>query len=87
MKKINIFYYKKNGVEYILGSFENQLCLIDLLTSKNRERVERWLSKGLHAEYIECEDTVLVQTAKELDEYFVGKREQFDIPLLMLGTE
>ena len=87
MKQINISYYKKNGVEYILGSFENKLCLIDLLTSTNKERVERRLSKGLNAEYVEFEDAILLQTAKELDQYFAGKREKFNIPLLMVGTK
>ena len=86
MKQINISYYKKNGVDYILGSYDKKLCLVDSLSGKNRERVEDRLKKELKAEYVECEDDVLLQTAQELDEYFAGIRETFDIPLLMIGT-
>ena len=87
MKNINISYYKNNGVEYVLGSYDGKLCLIDAIDGKNRVKNKNRLTKTLNAEYVENEDSVLKQTAKELDEYFVGKRSEFDIPLLMVGSE
>jgi methylated-DNA-[protein]-cysteine S-methyltransferase len=87
MKQIHISYYKKNAVEYILGSYDKKLCLVESLTGKNRRRVESRLKKELNAEYVECEDAILLQTAQKLDEYFEGKRKSFDIPLLMVGTD
>ena len=87
MKQININYYKKYGLEYILGSYDGKLCLIDTIDGKHRVKNKNRLEKGLNAEYVEFEDTVLTQTAKELDEYFLGKRSEFDIPLLMVGSE
>ena len=87
MKQINISYYNKNGLEYILGSFDNKLYLIDAINGKNRVKNKKRLEKGLKAEYYEYEDTVLKQTTKELDEYFEGKREEFDVPLLMVGSD
>lgn len=87
MKQIHISYYKNNDLEYILGSFEGRLCLVDAIKGKNRQKVEARLRKELDAEYVEYEDALLVQTARELDEYFEGKRESFYIPLLMVGTD
>jgi len=87
MKNINISYYNKNGVEYILGSFDGKLCLIDAIDGKNRVKNKNRLTKALKAEYVENEDSVLKQTAKELNEYFAGKRQEFDVPLLMVGSE
>ena len=87
MNKINISYYNRDGFEYILGSYDNKLCLVETINGKNRVKTKNRLQKTLKAEYNECEDAVLKQTAQELDEYFEGKRENFDIPLLMVGSD
>jgi len=87
MKQINISYYKKNGVEYILGSYDKKLCLVDSLIGKNRKKVDNRLKTELNAEYVECEDDTLLKTTQELDEYFEGKRELFDIELLVVGSD
>ncbi|MCH9741135.1 MAG: methylated-DNA--[protein]-cysteine S-methyltransferase [Epsilonproteobacteria bacterium] len=86
MNQINISYYKKNGVAFILGSYKNQLCLIDSLERKNKTTLYNRLKKHLKAEFVECEDEVLQQTAKELDEYFKGLRRAFSMPLLLVGS-
>ena len=33
------------------------------------------------------DNTIIAQTTKELEEYFSGKRREFDIPLELFGTE
>ncbi|CAA6799031.1 MAG: Methylated-DNA--protein-cysteine methyltransferase (EC [uncultured Sulfurovum sp.] len=86
MSNINIAYYKKNGVECILGSYDNKLCLIDSLNRKNKTTLYNRLKKQLKAEFIEYEDEVLKQTIQELDEYFKGERKVFTIPLLLIGS-
>jgi methylated-DNA-[protein]-cysteine S-methyltransferase len=40
----------------------------------------------LKAEYVEEESALLQQTSEQLEEYFAGKRETFDPPLLMVGS-
>ncbi|CAA6799642.1 MAG: Methylated-DNA--protein-cysteine methyltransferase (EC [uncultured Sulfurovum sp.] len=86
MPSIHISYYKKNGVEFILGSYENKLCLIDSLHRKNKTTLYNRLKKQLQVEFIEQEDEVLKQTAKELDVYFKGELKTFTVPLLFVGT-
>lgn len=87
MNKINISYYKTRIGELILGSFANKLCLLDFRYRKKREAIDARLQKGLKAEYRELEDNIIKQTKIELDQYFSGERKQFDLPLLMVGSE
>jgi len=87
MKQIEIQYYKINSVEFLLGSFEGRLCMLDFRYRKMRSSVDSRIKELLNAEYIEKESEVLQATKEQLDEYFLGKRRAFDIPLLMLGTE
>jgi len=86
MNQIHIQYYKTKYAEFIMGSYEGKLCMLDFRYRKMRERVDSRLQKALSAEYVEKDDVVLQETRKELDEYFGMKRKSFDIPLLMLGT-
>ncbi len=85
-KKIYIQYYKAFGTEFILGSFEESLCLLDYRYRKNREGIDRRLQKGLHSVYVYQNSSVIKKTRMQLDEYFAQKRNYFDIKLLMVGT-
>jgi methylated-DNA-[protein]-cysteine S-methyltransferase len=87
MNQINIQYYKTKVGELILGSHQHKLCLLDFRYRKMRLTVDNRIKKGLNAEYIEQDDNVLKNTRKQLDEYLIGNRKQFDIPLLTVGTD
>ena len=87
MNKINIQYYKTKYANFILGSFNNKLCLLDFRYRKMRTTVDNRLKKGLKAEFIEQDDEILKETRKQLDEYFNVTRKDFDIPLVMVGTD
>jgi len=84
---ININYYKTEYAEFILGSYDAKLCMLDYRYRKKRESVDSRLKKLLNAEYVEKDDSILKETRKQLDEYFMMKRKIFDIPLLMVGSE
>lgn len=87
MNKINICYYTTIIGELILGSFDNKLCLLDFRYRQKRATIDARLHKALNAEYTELEDDIIKQTKKELAQYLSGQRKQFDIPLLMVGSE
>lgn len=87
MNQINIQYYKTKYGEFILGSFDNKLCLLDYRYRRMRTTVDQRIQKGLNAEYIEQDDEILQETKKQLDTYFNGERKEFDIPLLTVGTD
>ena len=84
--QINIQEYKTKYAHFILGSFENKLCLLDFKYRKMRTTVDNRLKKGFNAEFVERDDEILKETRKQLDEYFEMKRSEFDIPLITIGT-
>jgi len=86
MNQINIQYYKTKYAEFILGSFENKLCLLDFKYRKMRTIVDNRLKKGFEAEFVEQDDEILKETRKQLDEYFDMTRKEFDIPIVTVGT-
>jgi methylated-DNA-[protein]-cysteine S-methyltransferase len=87
LNSINIQYYQNKYAHFILGSFENKLCLVDFRYRKMRTTIDKRVQKGLNAKYIIQDDDVLQNTRQQLNEYFDMQRREFDIPLLMIGSE
>ena len=79
--------YKAPCGELLLGSFGEKLCLCDWQTEKHRGHVDRRLQRMLHARFEEGSSKVIERATRQLDEYFAGKRREFDVPLLFIGTE
>jgi methylated-DNA-[protein]-cysteine S-methyltransferase len=84
---IHIQYCQSRVGELILGAFNGQLCLLDFRYRKMRERVDKRIKERLNADYVEHEDPVLDLTMQQLDEFFAGDRKEFDLPLLMVGSD
>ncbi len=87
MNQINIQYHKTEIGELILGSFLGKLCLLGFGYGKTRRAIDDRIRRGLNAEFVEQDDEILERTRKQLDEYLNGNRKEFDIPLLMAGTD
>ena len=52
-----------------------------------RTTVDKRIKNGLNAEFIETENAFLKDVKKQIDEYLLGSRQQFDIPIIMIGTD
>lgn len=87
MTQINIQYFKHPYAEFILGSYEEQLCLCDFRYRKMRDAVDNRIQKSLNSAFIEKSTPILEQTKTQLEEYFIGERTVFDIPLRKVGTK
>jgi methylated-DNA-[protein]-cysteine S-methyltransferase len=87
MNQIQIQYYNTPYGELILGSYKNKLCLCDWRYRKMRAAIDFRITKGLEAEFVEKESKIIKKCIQQLEEYFAGERMDFDIPLLMLGTD
>lgn len=87
MNKISIQYLKTSFGELVIGSFYNQLCLCDWRYRKMREVIDKRIKGGLEAEYIEEPSTIIHLTIAQLESYFKGDRESFDIPLYLVGSD
>ena len=73
--------------EMILGSFDGKLCLCDWVNGRRRITVDQRLQRILNANYVEGSSDVIERAKYQLDEYFLNKRREFDIPLLFVGTD
>lgn len=45
------------------------------------------VQRGLKAEFVEQDDLLLAETRSQIDEYLLGQRTEFDLPLLTVGSE
>lgn len=87
MNAISIQYYSSPAGEIILGEFEGKLCLGDWRYRKMRSSIDNRIQSALNAAFEEKTTEVLNQTKLQLDDYFSGKRKEFDLPLLMVGSD
>ncbi len=89
---IQIQYYKTPYAEFIMGAYKGELCMLDYRYRKMRDAVDSRLKRLLKADYIEVEEgstqvPVFEQSKLQLDEYFLGERKTFELPLLLVGSE
>jgi len=87
MNKIFIEYFETKFGEFILGSFQEKICLCDWRYRKMRNTIDNRILKGLNAEFIKQETEIIKETKAELLEYFSETRTQFSIPLILVGTD
>ena len=87
MNNININYHNTPIGEVIIGSYDNKLCLLDFRYRKKRDTIDKRIQNNLKASYIEFEDDIIKQTKQQLKEYFDMNRKEFNIPLLMVGSQ
>lgn len=45
------------------------------------------VQRGLKAKFVEQDDLLLAETRSQIDEYLLGQRTEFDLPLLTVGSE
>lgn len=86
-EKINISFFKTPLGELIIGSFSGYICLCDWRYRAQRERIDNRVKKGLSANFIAYEDDLIKETKKQLNEYFLGERLVFNLPLKLIGSE
>lgn len=87
MSQINIQYHRTGIGELILGSSGGRLCLLGFGYEDMAGAVGGRIKKGLGAVFVEQDDEVLGETRKQIDEYLNGRRTEFGIPLLLVGTD
>lgn len=86
MEGINIQFYKTRYTEFIIGSYDKKLCLLDFRYRKMRGVVDNRIQRGIGAEYVERRDEIIDSAISQVDEYLVGGRRIFDVPLLVVGS-
>ncbi|MFA9392596.1 MAG: methylated-DNA--[protein]-cysteine S-methyltransferase [Prolixibacteraceae bacterium] len=84
---ITFQYYKTDFGELILGSFKNQLCLVDWRYRKMRTAIDSRIQTALNADFKEGSTQIIDETKNQLNQYFQQNRKEFTVPLLFVGTD
>jgi len=84
---ISIQYFTTPVGELILGSYEGKLYLADWKHRKDRDKIDKRLKKALNTDYVEASTVVTEEAIHQLDGYFSQSRKNFDLPLLLCGTD
>lgn len=87
MKTIHYIEYKSPYGVLILGDYEGKLCLCDWKYRKQRTAIDDRIKKGLNAQMIESKTPLIEETIRQLDLYFNKKLKDFEIPMMLVGTE
>ncbi|MCM1518513.1 MAG: methylated-DNA--[protein]-cysteine S-methyltransferase [Pseudoflavonifractor sp.] len=86
METITIRRYPTPCGPLLLGSIDGRICMCDWIAEPRHTAIDRRLRRRLGAGFAEGTSPVIEKAVEQLDEYFSGLRQQFDIPLLFAGT-
>jgi len=87
MKAVSIEYYKSPCGELVLGSLNDEMVLCDWRYRRMRFTIDKRIKSGAGADFVE-EGSPTIELAKiQLNEYFAGKRNVFNIQLRFIGTD
>ena len=87
MDEIIIKQLKTAYGELLLGSYKEKVCLCDWVYRSMRSQIDKRIQDGLNASYREGDSPLLKELEKQIDEYFLKKRTEFDLPLLTIGSD
>lgn len=84
---ISVQHYRSPAGDLLLGSTGGMLCMCDWVENIHGNVVKNRLQRLLHADFKQERSSVTMEAARQLDEYFAGARQTFDLPLLFAGTD
>ena len=71
----------------IAGATDQGICLFDFAERRMMESIMKRIEKGLQATLVPGEHPMFDMLKQQMDEYFAGTRKDFDLPLVLVGTE
>lgn len=84
---ITVTTYKAGPFSLLLGEYDRRLCLCSWIGGKAHDVTIKRVCSHLGTDLREGRTPLLDLAARELDEYFGGERRNFDLPLLLCGSE
>ena len=85
-RKIYLTSYQSPCGTLELGSCDGRLCLCDWTARQRHADIVTRIAKGLGCPTESAMSACNEKAIKQLDDYFSGKRTEFEIPLLFVGT-
>ena len=87
VNEIEVQYFESKFGELILGTFKKSLCLLDFKYRKMRLSVDNRLKTQLNAKFVFKNNEILRLAKTQIGEYLSGKRKEFEIPILTVGSD
>lgn len=87
IEPVKVQYYKSPFGELLIGSYKNQICLCDWRFRQMRDQIDKRIQDLLNTWYIEESTDIIERLKEQLYQYFQGERKEFDLPLLLVGTD
>ncbi|MGN0238102.1 MAG: methylated-DNA--[protein]-cysteine S-methyltransferase [Lepagella sp.] len=78
--------YRCECGELVLASCGDMLSLCDWVANRHLDRNLRRVTNEVGGSVRECSTPVIRRAIEQLEEYFAGRRRQFDLPLMTVGT-
>ena len=73
--------------DLLIGDCDGRICMCDWLAGKRHDSVYSRLSGRLKVKPTRGSTPLLERAVRELDEYFSWRRTEFDLPVMLVGTE
>lgn len=73
--------------DLLIGDCDGRICMCDWLADKRHDSVYSRLSGRLKVKPTRGSTPLLERAVRELDEYFSWRRTEFDLPVMLVGTE
>lgn len=70
-----------------MGVYDGRLCMCDWVNGRRRGTADGRICRYLNAGYEEGFSPVIQRAKVQMEEYFAGRRQVFDIPLLFTGSD
>ncbi|MGL1885109.1 MAG: methylated-DNA--[protein]-cysteine S-methyltransferase [Reichenbachiella sp.] len=87
MSQIEISSFKSPVGELLIGSVNDTICICDWQHRKMRKAIDNRVQKGLKADYKEGVSDIAKQCILQLESYFHGELQEFDLPLTLVGSD
>lgn len=87
MSLLYVSYFKSPFGELIIGEHDGAICLCDWRYRKQREQIDTRIKNGLQVEFQYKKTKLIQQTISELTDYFTKSRQEFSVPLKLIGTD
>ncbi len=70
-----------------VGSFGERICMCDWADRRNSQQIFSRITRSLRAEIHSGTSAAIESAISQLEEYFAGCRRQFDLQVLLCGTD
>lgn len=71
----------------LAGATDNGICLFDFEYRKMMPQIQKRITTHLSDDFQQGEHPYFTLLRSQLDEYFTGERQAFDLPLVFTGTD